>query len=84
VPISVAEKDDAQCQSYGATPGSPAYVNCRVTLAAQRDASSTAAFGNLLNAGLNTMAQQPRLVVPRSIDCTVEPNGPRVRSVSCW
>ena len=27
-----AAKDDAQCQSYGATPGSDAYVNCRVQL----------------------------------------------------
>ncbi|VVP44021.1 hypothetical protein PS862_05037 [Pseudomonas fluorescens] len=27
-----ASKDDAQCQSYGATPGSDAYVNCRVQL----------------------------------------------------
>jgi hypothetical protein len=25
-------KDDTQCQSYGATPGSDAYVNCRVQL----------------------------------------------------
>jgi hypothetical protein len=27
-----AVKDDTQCQSYGATPGSDAYVNCRVQL----------------------------------------------------
>lgn len=27
-----AAKDDAQCRSYGATPGSDAYVNCRVQL----------------------------------------------------
>ncbi|ROM94881.1 hypothetical protein BK657_27185 [Pseudomonas brassicacearum] len=27
-----AAKNDAQCRSYGATPGSDAYVNCRVQL----------------------------------------------------
>lgn len=29
-------KDDAQCQSYGARPGDPAYVNCRTQLSAAR------------------------------------------------
>jgi hypothetical protein len=27
-----AANDDAQCQSYGATPGSPVYVQCRMNL----------------------------------------------------
>ncbi|MCX2898998.1 hypothetical protein [Pseudomonas mandelii] len=27
-----SSRDDAQCQSYGAAPGSDAYVNCRVQL----------------------------------------------------
>jgi hypothetical protein len=25
----IAAKDDARCQSYGAKPGSPEYINCR-------------------------------------------------------
>lgn len=32
-PQSLAQADDAACQSYGAVPGSDAYVNCRM----QRD-----------------------------------------------
>jgi hypothetical protein len=28
-----AQTDDQQCQSYGAKPGSEAYVNCRVEMA---------------------------------------------------
>jgi hypothetical protein len=31
-----AEEDDAKCQSYGAKPGAPAYVQCRATLDAIR------------------------------------------------
>jgi hypothetical protein len=31
-----AEADDAKCRSYGATPGSPAYVQCRSQLDAAR------------------------------------------------
>ena len=31
-----AEEDDAKCQSYGAKPGAPAYVQCRATLEALR------------------------------------------------
>lgn len=27
--------DDAQCQSFGAIPGTPAYINCRTQLASQ-------------------------------------------------
>jgi hypothetical protein len=27
-----AASDDAQCQSYGAIPGSPVYVQCRMNL----------------------------------------------------
>lgn len=31
-----AASDDAQCQSYGAIPGSPVYVQCRMNLDNQR------------------------------------------------
>lgn len=29
----IAAKDDMECRSYGAQPGSPAYVHCRATRA---------------------------------------------------
>lgn len=32
----IAEKDDQRCQSYGAKPGTDAYVNCRVQMGTQR------------------------------------------------
>jgi hypothetical protein len=39
-PKALAAHDDAKCQSYGAKPGDPAYVQCR----AQLDAARTAAI----------------------------------------
>jgi hypothetical protein len=33
---AVAANDDAQCRSYGAQPGSPVYVQCRMNLDNQR------------------------------------------------
>jgi hypothetical protein len=32
----LAAADDAKCQSYGARPGSDAYVQCRLTMDTQR------------------------------------------------
>lgn len=34
--------DDAQCQSYGAAPGSPMYVQCRMQLDGQRTQAAEA------------------------------------------
>jgi hypothetical protein len=33
---AVAANDDAQCRSYGAEPGSPSYIQCRMNLDNQR------------------------------------------------
>jgi hypothetical protein len=35
---AIQQSDDAQCQSYGAQPGTPPYINCRTQLASQRSA----------------------------------------------
>jgi hypothetical protein len=35
-----AAEDDAKCQSYGAKPGDPAYVQCRAQLDAARTVAS--------------------------------------------
>jgi hypothetical protein len=44
--------DDAQCQSYGAAPGSPAYIQCRMNLdnqrAQMRAAVASALVGNMM------------------------------------
>lgn len=34
----IADADDSRCRSYGAAPGSDAYVQCRMTQDARRDA----------------------------------------------
>jgi len=35
-PQAIAASDDAQCQSYGAVPGSQEYIQCRMNLDNQR------------------------------------------------
>lgn len=34
--IAQEAQDDAQCRSYGAQPGSPSYVQCRMNISNQR------------------------------------------------
>ncbi|MGJ4947303.1 hypothetical protein [Bradyrhizobium sp. HKCCYLS20291] len=50
VRAQLAAKDDRDCQSYGAQPGSPAYVQCRATRAAGHDAANAAETAILANA----------------------------------
>ena len=38
----LAAQDDARCQSYGAQPGSDAYVNCRSQMHTQRQVARAA------------------------------------------
>jgi outer membrane biogenesis lipoprotein LolB len=40
--------DDAQCQSYGAAPGSPAYIQCRMNLDNQRAAMRQMIAGQIV------------------------------------
>jgi hypothetical protein len=37
-----AAADDAKCQSYGATPGTPEYTQCRMQLDSQREDAAIA------------------------------------------
>lgn len=43
-----AASDDAQCQSYGAAPGSPSYVQCRMNIDNQRASMRQMIIGNML------------------------------------
>lgn len=43
-----AAADDAKCQSYGAKPGDPAYVQCRTQLDTERAQERAAIIGALL------------------------------------
>ncbi|MEW6318149.1 MAG: hypothetical protein AB1670_17405 [Pseudomonadota bacterium] len=43
----VASAADAQCRSYGAQPGSPAYIQCRMNIDNQRANERSAALARL-------------------------------------
>jgi hypothetical protein len=86
IPIrqSPDEKDEAQCLSYGAAPGTDTYVNCRLALKGQREGRAAATSNAIIGAGLQLMATPPpRPAVPLGIDCSVTP-GSLGRSVGCW
>ncbi|MNF45706.1 hypothetical protein D3C85_1034540 [compost metagenome] len=55
-----AVADDTQCQSYGAKPGSDAYVGCRMQLDAQRAQAGEVRRQHALQMLLN--GQQPQKV----------------------
>lgn len=40
--LQLAAADDTACQSYGARPGSDAYIQCRTTKSMQHEAASAA------------------------------------------
>jgi hypothetical protein len=73
-----AMSDDAQCSSYGAQPGSEAYVQCRMNLDNQRANNRRAAVGAFLEAQRQNNAQQaPVYQMPtnRQTNCTSVING---------
>lgn len=87
-----AAKDDAQCRSYGATPGSDAYVNCRVQLEksateklAQTENERRQRIAQMLNSQ-SQQYQQPApqsYVMPKQTNCTSMAYGQSV-STNCY
>lgn len=87
-----AAKDDAQCQSYGATPGSDAYVNCRVQLdkaatdqLAQVEKERRQRIGQMLKSQ-SQQYQQPApqpYVLPKQTNCTSMAYGQTV-TTNCY
>jgi hypothetical protein len=59
-PAQVAIRDDAQCQSYGAKPGSDVYVQCRVALANQQGQANEARRQRALQMLMNQQGQKPQ------------------------
>jgi hypothetical protein len=57
------DADDAQCRQYGATPGSDAYVGCRMNIANNRqvadDAFRQQSLQNFANAAAQIGARPP-------------------------
>ncbi len=74
----IAASDDAQCASYGARPGTDAYIQCRMNLDNQRQANRRAVVGAYLEAQRqNTYQPTPVYQIPtnRSTSCTSVLNG---------
>ena len=55
-PEEIAAADDARCRSYGARPGSDAYINCRVVQQKIRSDENIAAAGTTCTMIGNTMS----------------------------
>jgi len=89
--VQQAAKDDAQCQSYGATPGSDAYVNCRVQLdktatdqLAQSEKEQRQRVMQMLNSQSQQYQRVPQpYVMPKQTNCTSMAYGQTV-STNCY
>lgn len=89
--VQQAAKDDAQCQSYGATPGSDAYVNCRVQLdktatdqLAQSEKEQRQRVMQMLNSQSQQYQRAPQpYVMPKQTNCTSMAYGQTV-STNCY
>lgn len=46
---NIAASDDAQCQSYGASPGTDRYFHCRLIMNQQRQANNAALAAAILS-----------------------------------
>ena len=72
---------DTKCRSFGAQPGTPAYVDCRLRLeqmasneTAAAHAASAAAGARLQRAGMEMMMGRP------TVNCTSTPFGTSVQT----
>lgn len=79
-------EDDAKCKSYGAVPGSDAYVHCRTQLDASRSQAALAedaqiqAQGNALQqAGRSLQSINP----PPPVTCTTVPSVGGMSTTTC-
>src|SRR5262245_35093089 len=63
---AIAANDDAKCRSYGAEPGSPSYVQCRMNLDNQRAALAIQTNGIATQALIGRMGTNPTAIpMPR-------------------
>lgn len=79
--------EDNQCQSYGAKPGTDAYIQCRMNLSNQQAANRRAVIGAVL---ANQAASQPQPYVlpmpapaPQPRTCTSMVNGQMINT-TCY
>jgi hypothetical protein len=57
--VELAAKDDEVCKSYGATPGSDVYIQCRIAQVRHRDAAAEAEVPVVNNAPTGVPASNP-------------------------
>lgn len=76
-PQVLAQQDDGQCRSYGASPGSDAYTQCRMMIAQQRETRHESRRRGMLAAAI---AMQPP--PSRPVNCTSTGYG-NVVNTSC-
>ncbi len=65
-----AVNDDAKCQSYGAKPGSDAYVSCRVQLDTLRAQADEVRRQRALQMLMNCQQPQKVYQMPGQTNCT--------------
>lgn len=68
----LATADDQQCRSYGAAPGSDAYIQCRMTIANQREADRRAYSRAIVAAQLSRPTPQPRQCTTIRVGSTLQ------------
>lgn len=79
----LAAAQDAQCRSYGSTPGSAAYVNCRTQLAGQyAEAEQRRRIAIADGIAAHPVEFHPLPVKP-TINCTTNTYGSQTVYTSC-
>jgi hypothetical protein len=75
---AVAANDDAQCRSYGATPGSPAYIQCRMNIdnqrAQMRAAVASQLVGHMMTPALPSTVNVNVCNVPGQVNTCMYPH----------
>lgn len=75
-------RDDQACRSFGASPGTEPYVNCRLRLVEGRGARAVASGAAILTGLALIEASRPR-PVSAAINCTTTPLGSGMTSTRC-
>lgn len=75
-PQGVADREDGYCQSIGAQPGSPEYINCRLQVGGQRQQAHSA---RILGAAAIAQSMQPA----PARNCTSTRFGDQIRT-TCY
>jgi hypothetical protein len=79
---TITQDDDAVCKSMGASPGTNAYVQCRLAQQARRDAAHRDIGDRLQRAGAAMQSLDPPPT--RGMHCTSTPMLGGSRDIDCY